>query len=978
MRSWAVAALAGVVACGGASGSKVRQLGGLLEVTPATIDFGDVALGKEATIGVKLQNDGLVPMTISQLAQFEDAAFTVTGLPATIPPGGVATVSVRYQPPDLGTYARALQLVTDSPTVPRTDLAIRGHAVRGLATLSGDTFDFGDVVVNETASQEFSLSNNDGHALTSIHIALPTGGDSAEFTVAPPGELPLQPEQSMVARIDFTPDRLGDFAAVIPVTPCPTCSARNVSLKGRGVTRLLDVEPASIDFGDVLLGATAAQPITVTNTSRNPLVVSALNIAGSPDMTASLDGATYPMTLAPGQVVTGVIKFAPRVLAGQSAQVSMPASDGAPGVVALAGNGIGPVVQTTPKSLFIGPTAIGTSRSGQITITNVGLDPAGTNPLTVSNVSVLSDDPAWVLDTPTPIAVGEPGGSAAIQISFRPTREGTSQAILVIDSNDGLHPQVQVPVAANGRALKPCTLAVSPGSTLDFGMSRLFTPTVQGVELTNTTGDDCIVGDPVITSGGPAFHWPGGGAPSGRTLAPGGRMSVRLEFVAEQATKYQGSLEFYVSNPAAPTMTIALQGEGDNSCFYVSPSTVGFGAVTLGCGTPGENLYAVNHCSYPVSVTGVTISGQPFQTSPQLPIKVPAQTSAPIPVTYTPATRGDDVGWISVTTDMRPEPYQAGLTGGAQEPATVLDQWDQSTPKVDMLIVIDNSGSMAEEQHALAQNLDHLWNRIALANADFHIAVTSTGMDPYTAGWSQCPGGASGGEGGRFFPVDGSHPRLLTPQTPNVAQALFENTDVGQCHWKEQFTEPVVAALTDPLINATKAPGSPWPADGNAGFLRDDARLALMAVSDSDDDVDLTNPPPVSYLIDTLREVKHGALDLVSFAGIVPLEACSTAEAIGTRYTEIARQLHGKVFDICQLDNMGAMLDSALGDLLQPLSSFPLSAHPKDPTQIEVTVNGAAVTDWTYDPVANRVVFPQDAVPAPGSHIAARYVTACQ
>ncbi|MGZ6142886.1 MAG: hypothetical protein ACXWLM_06085, partial [Myxococcales bacterium] len=487
-----------------------------------------------------------------------------------------------------------------------------------------------------------------------------------------------------------------------------------------------------------------------------------------------------------------------------------------------------------------------------------------------------------------------------------------------------------------------------------------------------------IVGDPAIVSGGPAFRWPGGVAPSGRTLPRGGRMSMRVEFVAQQVTAYTGAIQFYVSNQAAPTMTIQLKGEGDDSCFFLSPATVDFGANTIGCGVPSLSVYAVNHCAGPIDITAVAISGQPFSSSPQLPITVAAQTSVGIPITYTPTTSGDDVGSISVTTAARAQPYRAGVTGGAQAPATVLDQWDQSTPKVDMLIVIDNSGSMAEEQHALAKNLDHLWNRIALANADFHIAVTSTGMDPYTAGWSQCPGGASGGEGGRFFPVDSSHPRLLTPQTPNVAQALFLNTDVGQCHWKEQFTEPVVAALTDPLISATKAPGTAWPSDGNAGFLRDDARLALMAVSDSDDDVDIANPPPVSYLIDSLKAVKHGALDLVSFAGIVPMQACTTAEAVGTRYTEIARQLHGQVFDICQLDNMGAMLDSALGGLLQPLSSFPLSAHPRDPTQIQVTVNGAAATNWSYDPGANRIVFPQDAVPAPGSHVTARYVSACQ
>ena len=99
--------------------------------------------------------------------------------------------------------------------------------------------------------------------------------------------------------------------------------------------------------------------------------------------------------------------------------------------------------------------------------------------------------------------------------------------------------------------------------TLDFGATKLNTPSVQGVELTNTTADDCIVGDPVIVSGGPAFHWPGGNPPAGRELPPGGRMSVRVELVAQQAIAYSGAMQFYVSNRNAPAMTINLAAQGD-------------------------------------------------------------------------------------------------------------------------------------------------------------------------------------------------------------------------------------------------------------------------------------------------------------------------------------------------------------------------------------------------------------------------------
>jgi hypothetical protein len=502
--------------------------------------------------------------------------------------------------------------------------------------------------------------------------------------------------------------------------------------------------------------------------------------------------------------------------------------------------------------------------------------------------------------------------------------------------------------------------------------------TVQGFELTNVTSpaDDCIVGDPVLSGSG-AFRWPGGVVPSGRTLPPNGRMSVRIEFTPEAASSYAASVSFYLSNKTAPLKKVDLAGAGDASCFYLSPSTADFGGTTLGCGVPAQKIYAVNHCDHWVRVTSLRTEA-PFSVSTQAPVDVAPQSSAPIATNYAPQSIGDDVGILYAGVTENPRPLQAGLTGGAQASATVFDQWEQSTPKVDLLIVVDNSGSMANKQQALQANLDHLWNRIALANADFHIAVTTSGMEPPTAPWSQCPGGANGGEAGRFFPVDASRPRIITPQTPDAKNTLITNINVGLCHWNEQFFAPMVAALTPPLINSSKAPGTPFPADGNAGFLREDARLAILVVTDTDDDNKLANPPPVDGYVQQLIAVKHGAKDLISFAAIVPLSYCEGAEVYPTpRFIQAAAALNGTLFDSCDPNNYGAILEAAAGSLLMPLTSFPLSAVPKDPAAIAVTVNGVPTTNFSYDARSNRIVFPTSAVPPPGSHITAKYTPAC-
>ena len=215
------------MACGQQSRSNVRQVGGNLYAEPSAVDFGDVALGKEQSTSVLLRNDGILKMTVDSLPGLPgESAFVVTGLPVELAPGQVARVEVKYQPGDTGSHARKVELVTDAPGAPQSNLELRGHAVRGLARLSGDVIDFGDVVLNEGAIQMLSLNNNDGHAATSVVIAHPEGANAASFAVGRVGTLPLGPEESLSVRLDFSPDHLGEYTALLQVTPCPTCAAR--------------------------------------------------------------------------------------------------------------------------------------------------------------------------------------------------------------------------------------------------------------------------------------------------------------------------------------------------------------------------------------------------------------------------------------------------------------------------------------------------------------------------------------------------------------------------------------------------------------------------------------------------------------------------------------------------------------------------------------------------------------------------------
>ncbi|MFP2906642.1 hypothetical protein ACLESD_16585, partial [Pyxidicoccus sp. 3LFB2] len=304
----------------------------------------------------------------------------------------------------------------------------------------------------------------------------------------------------------------------------------------------------------------------------------------------------------------------------------------------------------------------------------------------------------------------------------------------------------------------------------------------------------------------------------------------------------------------------------------------------------------------------------------------------------------------------------------------------RSEPKVDLLFVIDNSGSMAEEQQSLSENFKALSAQAASWGVDYRIAVTTTGLEGSPDGWTICPGGVAGGENGRLFPADNSSPRIITPATPNAEAVFASNVKVGICHWDEQGMEAMSRALSAPLASSEDDPSTPLPQDGNAGFLREEATLAVIFISDEDDFSGgvYPSPRPVSVYEDFLLSLKGGDRSKFSVSAIVgprDLGTCPTANSSGTRYIELAEATGGVVESICTPDWTSA-LRKLSKSAFAPNRAFPLTGTPSDASRITVRVDGSPVSaGWTFDPPAHAVIFDTSAAPPPASAVEVVYPT---
>jgi len=154
--------------------------------------------------------------------------------------------------------------------------------------------------------------------------------------------------------------------------------------------------------------------------------------------------------------------------------------------------------------------------------------------------------------------------------------------------------------------------------------------------------------------------------------------------------------------------------------------------------------------------------------------------------------------------------------------------------KMDLIFVVDDSGSMEEEQTNLAANFPmfaNLLNSYTISTGeqlDYRAAVTTTGitaagtqtlnvppLPPTTLPWSQT------GQNGRFKTVAGMPRAWLERTDPNMPATFGQVANVGT---SGPGIEMQLRAMELAATPAT-----------NPGFLRDDALLGIVILTDEDD-----------------------------------------------------------------------------------------------------------------------------------------------
>ena len=226
-------------------------------------------------------------------------------------------------------------------------------------------------------------------------------------------------------------------------------------------------------------------------------------------------------------------------------------------------------------------------------------------------------------------------------------------------------------------------------------------------------------------------------------------------------------------------------------------------------------------------------------------------------------------------------------------------------PAVDILFIIDDSGSMDDYQRRLMENarsfVDYFFNRNVV---DYHIGVTTSSTSLGKLSVKRREDGIS----------------YISRTTSNGGQLLSDMMNVGT------GGDAVEKFLNIPELTFLK---------DSRGFLRSEAHLAIFIITDADDQSDVSSLRAYQYLLD----LKGGDQKKLHYAAALILEKREDCNSSEKTPFELMRMVdlfgdHGHSFDLCDSD-YGKELAKVAHSIVSSILTIDLDDLP-DVTSIRI------------------------------------------
>lgn len=842
----------------------------------------------------------------------------------------------------------------------------------------------------------------------------------------------LRPNETYTINLEYAPVDGGLDTGVVRIASGDAMTGNvDVPINGRGAGPAVcpcvvdgsDCTPVQfVDFGLADVGGAVQKTVRLESCGTDPVELSEAVLEDDPN-NAFFTGPEFQITTAfslgsfdPGQYSEGVIEYRPTSGGSHRGGLRFTvAQTQLKSWILLQGSASTCDLEPVPTGVNFGTVAGGSQADRNVILAN-----NGTKDCNISAITDPADANFTILNKPSLPYVVPAGGDYTLQLRFAaPAGPVTAymSSFDVTSDEPGAGATNTIDLSAQGGGTPICDVQVTPSGNdnpitmrdgrLEFGAVNIGYSKTLSVRIDNVGNTECVLQSYNLTTQSPAEFSVTPLMPLPAAISPGGSAQMDVTFAptgpANNLLGLYGGLANYLdftlsgSGLAQTDWSLSISARPTEPTIDVIPQSVDFGVVTWenpqapdnrsSCGSVVRNVNIYNSGTGPLTVTSINVdptsdpvflisevlrNGTTTLSPPYQNIMVPAGEHLEVRLRFFPtrANPAEHQGLLVVDNDVTNQggngaPLTVPLRGESTTNSNQTDVFTQLTDnKIDILWVVDDSGSMSEEQSLLGTNFNSFIMFADTLGVDYQIGVTTTEVNDSVAGtlWA-CSG----------------YNKIITNTDPNRSAAFDCAANVtnppggnsrpnpGGSDEQEAGLQAARKALDVPVVN-----------NENAGFLRSDARLAVIIVSDEEDQ----SQGPVNLYVDFFRNIKGFAnpqlVSVSAIAGDVP-GGCATAEE-GQRYYQAVSQLNGQFESICT-QSWSTMLQNIGLDVFTLRTGWTLT-RPADPASITVRVDGTTVPQngtngWTYDPASNTVTFHGSEIPDPGSTIEVQYGTQC-
>lgn len=325
-----------------------------VSLSPSSLTFGEQTVGSTSTTAqtATLTNPtGNPPLAIASVTASGDFART-NGCGPSLAAGSSCTIGVTFTPTATGLRPGTLRVDDSAPGSPhQATLSGTGKAAVPKVGLSTASLVFAGQSTGTTSVAQAITVTNTGTANLAITSITPSG----DFILSNSCSGSLAVNASCTVNVTFAPTAVGVRTGTLTFVDSAADSPQTVALSGTGT--IITLAPAGLTFAGQVVGtASAAQTVTLTNSSLSPFAINSIVPSGDFSTTSNC-----PASLAVNASCTINVSFVPITAGARAGSLSIGSDQPTtPTAVTLSGTGL-PLI---PSLSALSPSLVTAGSSG--------------------------------------------------------------------------------------------------------------------------------------------------------------------------------------------------------------------------------------------------------------------------------------------------------------------------------------------------------------------------------------------------------------------------------------------------------------------------------------------------------------------------------------------------------------------------------------------------------------------------------------